>query len=140
MESGNPKRSPFGPDWRDAFGNTFEELVHFVITNIVNAEPEPLRYDPEVYPRAAINIAIGDLEQARGRPITRPVAATPEDLMRHEIAFLAAFQGADHPIMRANCDAARQRIAAIEARHPGTLAKIENALRLGKPALAGGAR
>ena len=127
-------------DRPDAFGNTFESLVRSAITNIVNCEPEPFRYDPDFYTELVIREALNRLRGARGSEVVMPVAATPEDLMRQEMEFLVAFQGVDHPIQRANCDMVRQRIAAIEARHPCTLAKIENALRFGKPALAGGAR
>lgn len=131
-------RSPFAPSWKDPFGNTFEALVRTAITNIVNAEPEPFRYDADVYPVAVINVAVRDLEEARGQRLEcAPVPATPADLMRPQLEFLDAFGDSGEPAMRANCELASLRVQQIEARYPGTRrALIDREV----PLSAGGAR
>jgi hypothetical protein len=133
-------RSPFGPEWRDAFGNSFEALVRSAIANICNAEPGPFRYDTDYYPLAVINIAVRDMEESRGRKIEKPPRpAMPADLMKKEIEFLNAFGESVTPEMRDNCELARLRVRQIEARHPGTRRSL-GIFAEREPALAGGVR
>ena len=66
------------PDWRDAWGNTFDRVVRFCLTGIILAEQdgEAWKYDQDHFPEDVVNAAVEKLRLSRGRELTfKPVAA-----------------------------------------------------------------
>ena len=123
--------SPFPAGWRDSFGNTVGMLINSAEWGIRRAEENrcPFRYDPDLFHPLMIKEAVRNIEKTRGYGVEpAPIPATPEDLMWQELPLLIEiFVPSDHPVARENARASRMRIQQIEARYPGTIARIESA-------------
>src|SRR5579862_7581748 len=119
--------SMFSEDWRDAFGKSFAELVREARYAIEQSDPEPFRYDPCLYPMCALREAWRQLRNAWQRqPVTPVPVIAGEELIRTEVLLIdELLSDSTHPIALENAERSRRYILSVEARYPGTLARIE---------------